>query len=150
MGLFKEFKDDFSQAVNELVPGDVPEKEVEPKAQTADNLVVDTIGENVDVASELSKLDGLLEHVEEQPQETTVPRPTPSENFAEHTINTQKEEQIPQMNDIPQPVNTQPVNNNVLSGDVQDETSVITASTVLTGDLRHQDHLIFREPSTEM
>ena len=41
MGLFKEFKDDFSQAVNELVPGDVPEKEVEPKAQTADNLVVD-------------------------------------------------------------------------------------------------------------
>ena len=26
MGLFKEFKDDFSQAVNELVPGDVPEK----------------------------------------------------------------------------------------------------------------------------
>ena len=125
MGLFKEFKDDFSQAVNELVPGDVPEKEVEPKAQTADNLVVDTIGENVDVASELSKLDGLLEHVEEQPQETTVPRPTPSENFAEH-----------KMNDIPQPVNTQPVNNNVLSGDVQDETSVITASTVLTGDLQ--------------
>ena len=30
----------------------------------------------------------------------------------------------------------QPVNNNVLSGDVQDETSVITASTVLTGDLQ--------------
>ena len=136
MGLFKEFKDDFSQAVNELVPGDVPEKEVEPKAQTADNLVVDTIGENVDVASELSKLDGLLEHVEEQPQETTVPRPTPSENFAEHTINTQKEEQIPPMNDIPQPVNTQPVNNNVLSENVQDETSVITASTVLTGDMQ--------------
>lgn len=50
MGLFKEFKDDFSQAVNELVPGDVPEKEVEPKAQTADNLVVDTIGENVDLS----------------------------------------------------------------------------------------------------
>ena len=136
MGLFKEFKDDFSQAVNELVPGDVPEREAEPKAQTADNLVVDTIGENVDVASELSKLDGLLEHVEEQPQETAVPRPTPSENFAEQTINTQKEEQILPMNEIPQPVSTQPVNNNVLSGNVQDETSVITASTVLTGDLQ--------------
>ena len=54
------------------------------------------------------------------------------------------------MNDIPQPVNTQPVNNNVLSGDVQDETSVITASTVLTEIYSHQDHLIFREPSTEM
>ena len=33
MGLFKEFKDDFSQAVNELVPGDVPEKEVETARQ---------------------------------------------------------------------------------------------------------------------
>ena len=62
MGLFKEFKDDFSQAVNELVPGDVPEREVEPKAQTADNLVVDTIGENVDVASELSKLSKICPH----------------------------------------------------------------------------------------
>ena len=28
MGLFKDFKDDFSQAVNEMMPGaDVPEKE---------------------------------------------------------------------------------------------------------------------------
>ena len=56
MGLFKEFKDDFSQAVNELVPGETPEREAEPNATaantsrpTAENLVVDTIGENVDV-----------------------------------------------------------------------------------------------------
>ncbi|WP_443594295.1 polymer-forming cytoskeletal protein [Agathobacter sp.] len=139
MGLFKEFKDDFSQAVNELVPGDVPEREAEPKAQaqTADNLVVDTIGENVDVASELSKLDGLLEHVEEQPQETAVPRPTPSENFAEQTIkNLQEEEQVAQMNEIPAVNNIPEVNNTFISGEVQDETSVITASTVLTGDLQ--------------
>ncbi len=31
MGLFKDFKDDFSQAVNEMMPGDVPEKEERQK-----------------------------------------------------------------------------------------------------------------------
>ena len=46
---------DFSQAVNELVPGAVPEKEVEPKAQTADNLVVDTIG-SIMVADEMRRM----------------------------------------------------------------------------------------------
>ena len=55
MGLFKEFKDDLSSAVNELVPG---VEEVET-TENVDNLVVDTLGEEVDVASELSKLDGL-------------------------------------------------------------------------------------------
>lgn len=134
MGLFKDFKDDFSQAVNELVPGDVPEtpEKKEEKITAADNLVVDTIGENVDVASELSKLDGLLQHVDEAPQpQETAPKATPSANFAEQTIiNTQKEEPVAKMNETPV------VNNTILSGDVQDETSVITASTVLTGDLQ--------------
>ena len=54
MGLFKDFKEDFSQAINELGPDGTPE------TNATDNLVVDTIGENVDVESELSKLDGLL------------------------------------------------------------------------------------------
>ena len=51
MGLFKDFKDDFSQAVNEMMPGaDAPEKE-----NKAEDLVVNTLGEDVDVKSELSK-----------------------------------------------------------------------------------------------
>ena len=63
MGLFKDFKEDFSQAINELGPDGTPE------TNATDNLVVDTIGENVDVESELSKLDGLLETVNnEQPR----------------------------------------------------------------------------------
>lgn len=53
MGLFKEFKDDFSQAMNELVPGGDEPKKVK---DSVDNLVVDTLGEDVDVKSELSKL----------------------------------------------------------------------------------------------
>ena len=144
MGLFKEFKDDFSQAVNELVPGEEPVREAEPKAAaanvsrpTAENLVVDTIGENVDVESELSKLDSLLEHVDETPNAQPVVKPTPSENFAEQTIkNLQEEEQVAQMNEIPAVNNIPEVNNTFISGEVQDETSVITASTVLTGDMQ--------------
>ena len=58
MGLFKDFKEDFSQAVNELVPGGEVENE---------EVVVDTLSEDVDVKSELSKLDGLLEQVKEEP-----------------------------------------------------------------------------------
>ena len=60
MGLFKDFKDDFSQAVNEMMPGaDAPEKE-----NKAEDLVVNTLGEDVDVKSELSKVDGLLVEVQ--------------------------------------------------------------------------------------
>ena len=59
MGLFKDFKEDFSQAAKELLPGD----------ETLENEddVVDTLSEDVDVKSELSKLDGLLEQVKEEP-----------------------------------------------------------------------------------
>ena len=58
MGLFKDFKEDFSQAVNELVPGG---------ERPADNVAVNAKNENVDVKSELSKLDGLLDQVKEEP-----------------------------------------------------------------------------------
>lgn len=62
MGFFKDFKDDLSQAVNELMPG-------EDSLGTENNeedLVVNTLENEVDVESELSKLDGLLEQVTRQ------------------------------------------------------------------------------------
>lgn len=62
MGFFKDFKDDFSQAVNELMPG---EDSLETGNST-DDLVVNTLEGEVDVESELSKLDGLLEQVTRQ------------------------------------------------------------------------------------
>ncbi len=142
MGLFKDFKEDFSQAVNELVPGETPEENT-----TADNLVVDTLGEDVDVESELSKLDGLLEHVNndvkmpeekkvedvEVKEELDVKAPVVEESVIEPVeepliINT-KEEQIEKMNETPV------MNTTIPTGEISDETSVITASTVLTGDL---------------
>ena len=59
MGFFKDFKDDFSQAVNELVPG-------EDSIGTEDELLVDTLEGEPDMEAELSKLDGLLEQVSRQ------------------------------------------------------------------------------------
>ena len=50
MGFFKDFKDDFSQAVNELMPG---EDNLE-STDKDDDMVVNTLEDEVDVASELS------------------------------------------------------------------------------------------------
>lgn len=68
MGFFKDFKEDFSQALNELLPGeDYPE---------ADDIQINTLDNELDVEQELSKLDGLLEQVEKksaQPEVTPEP-----------------------------------------------------------------------------
>ena len=45
MGLFKDFKEDFSQAVNEMMPGN----ETSAKDSKPEELVVNTLGEDVDV-----------------------------------------------------------------------------------------------------
>lgn len=58
MGFFKDFKDDFSQAVGELFPGDDFEDE--------ETIQVNTLDNELDVEQELSKLDGLLEQVEKK------------------------------------------------------------------------------------
>ena len=47
-GFFKDFKDDFSQAVNELVPG-------EDSLGTEDELLVDTLEGEPDMEAEASK-----------------------------------------------------------------------------------------------
>lgn len=62
MSFFKEFKEDLSQAVNELMPGD---DSLSDETMQDSDLMVDTLEDDVDVASELSKLDGLLEKVSE-------------------------------------------------------------------------------------
>ena len=145
MGLFKDFKDDFSQAVNEMMPGaDAPEKE-----NKAEDLVVNTLGEDVDVKSELSKLDGLLEQVQKdggadtQQLESELPpihkedkKPviTPAVDPVINTFNEEKKIMSDTTMETPKP--TAPVMNNKVNPDaVSDETSVITAGTVLTGDI---------------
>ena len=141
MGLFKDFKEDFSQAVNEMMPGsDVPEKE-----EKAEDLVVNTLGEDVDVKSELSKLDGLLEQVKNEPEpikpiEKELPPVHPREE-AKPEMKVTLQEEKKTMSDAT--TNTTPVINikpvtpaaPVNTGAVSDETSVITTGTTLTGDI---------------
>lgn len=120
MGLFKDFKQDFSQAVNELVPGGEVLEE---------NIEVDTLSEDVDVKTELSKLDGLLEQVKEETVKPESVKPVvevpvaPAVKAPVAPVREVKEEKFV----METPVVESPV--------VMDETTVITASTTLTGGL---------------
>ena len=60
MSFFKDFKEDLSQAVNELLPGE----EMKTAVPGQPELVVNTLEQEVDVESELKKLEGLFEKVE--------------------------------------------------------------------------------------
>ena len=131
MGLFKDFKEDFSQAVNELVPGgDVKE------AEKADSLSVDTLSEDVDVKSELSKLDGLLEQVKDAPAaapvqaQVTKEEPVVREAAPEVKVKEEKRMDTTTTTTATEAVQPREV--------IADETSVITASTSLTGDISSQ------------
>lgn len=74
MGFFKEFKDDFSQAVTELMPGE-EENITREDTLGSDDMVVNTLDAEVDTETELSKLNGLLEQVTEAPAAQAVVKP---------------------------------------------------------------------------
>lgn len=134
MGLFKDFKDDFSQAVNELVPGG-------DNLSTNDkdeNLVVDTMSGEVDVQSELSKLDGLLENASSKPVEEVIP--TIREEKKDAPVFPAFKREVEKENrkmDTPNMETVTPVAPvHAAPAQVSDEVSVITATTTLTGDIQ--------------
>ena len=73
MGFFKDFKEDASQAMKELMPQD--DEVLDEEGTDEDDLVVNTLEDELDVESELSKLNGLLESVAKE--ETPVKEPAP-------------------------------------------------------------------------
>ena len=56
MGFFKDFKEDASQAMKELMPQD--DEVLDEEGTDEDDLVVNTLEDELDVESELSKLNG--------------------------------------------------------------------------------------------
>ena len=88
MSFFKDFKEDLSQAVNELLPGEELTGSTLPKQP---DLVVNTLEQEVDVESELKKLEGLFEKVEEPVQ---PPKPAQS---AKPAILTPEEPELPEI-----------------------------------------------------
>lgn len=164
MGFFKDFKDDFSQAVNELMPG---EDSLETEG-TEEELVVNTLESEVDVASELSKLDGLLEQVTKQEKAkasaraaqpaasvpaSAVTEPAASDMAAgtvrqtSHTVNNTIQEErkmadttvTPAATQTPAGAPTMPTAAAMAPMQdktvVSDEVSVITEGTVIKGDI---------------
>ena len=147
MGFFKDFKDDFSQAVNELMPAD----DNLENSTNEDDVEVNTLEGEVDVETELSKLDGLLEQVTKQEAEkaaaarsaaemaarnanapieraaVSVPEPERNETVSNITKATQEERKMADNT-------TAPVTNNQ-STPVSDEVSVITEGTIIKGDI---------------
>ncbi|MCI5492522.1 MAG: polymer-forming cytoskeletal protein [Lachnospiraceae bacterium] len=90
MSFFKDFKEDLSQAARELMPGeDTKQEEFDDDSE----LTVNTLESELDVESELSKLDGLLEKVSKDvkspepaapaataaPEQNVAPQPAPAE-----------------------------------------------------------------------
>ena len=132
MGFFKDFKDDVSQAVNELMPGDTNQDSL----TNDDDLVVNTLEGEVDVESELSKLDGLLEQVTKKeaaqaaaavpPVQQVTPVVTPVQTA--NTMRAAQEERKMADNTIMPTVTPQ-------KAAVADEVSVITEGTIIKGDV---------------
>ncbi len=159
MSFFKDFKEDLSQAVNELLPGEAELKE--EAAQMHPDLVVNTLEQEVDVKSELKKMEGLFEKVgkeavQEGPMILTPESPT---DLAKKPKEVKEEKkaaaviQEEQKQSAIEPVeagqkedtilNTENTENTLtmdsvstLPADVSDEVTVITEGTSLKGDLQ--------------
>lgn len=142
MGFLKDFKDDFSQAVNELMPG---EDNLEAGI-LEDDVEVNTLEGDVDVAAELSKIDELLEKVagqvdakeekKEEPKKEekkevkkdVKPEIKPEVKTEEKIKGEPKvqEEKVMVENTTPEKKELPPV---------VDETSVITKGMIIKGDI---------------
>ena len=163
MGFFKDFKDDFSQAMNDIIPGEEPVNEEET---LNDDLVVNTLEEEVDVESELSKLDGLLEQVSKQEEAAKKtaevkrePAPVKTEDVsaAQNLLSEKLEKELRDMHknalqEENRIMNEAPVNNASTAANmapqtnapVSDEVSVITEGTVIRGDISSNGSLDIR------
>lgn len=159
MGFFKDFKDDFSQAMNEIIPGEEPMKE----DTLNDELVVNTLEEEVDVESELSKLDGLLEQVSKQEEMNKragakvnpVAAKTEEVSAAQNLLSEKLEKELRDMRKNSAQEENKVMNETVanaaasmaatqLTTPATDEVSVITEGTVIHGDISSNGSLDIR------
>ncbi len=158
MSFFKDFKEDFSQAMNELLPGEEELKEEAARMQP--ELVVNTLEQEVDAKSEMKKMEGLFEKVgketAEEPMILTPEEPVKVQKKEEPAAKEVKAERVvqkEQKESVIEPETPEKKEDNVLSTententvtmemtsslpeDVSDEVTVITEGTSLRGDLQ--------------
>lgn len=117
MGFFKEFKDDFSEAVDEIISSD--EGEV-----TSEDDIINTLADNIDVDQEMTKLDGLLEKANEsvmgEPKEDTMVSDVALENNISRGLKEMD-------NNI--------YSNTPVATPASDENAIITTGMTITGDI---------------
>ncbi|SFG47607.1 Polymer-forming protein [Lachnospiraceae bacterium C7] len=142
MGLFKDFKDDFSQAVNEMTPAEA-EKKAGEKAKTIELDVVNKPAtENTTVENELSKLDGLLEKVNDSKMAQSVqqkparPVSQPTQNAADVFVKREERAVTNHIEESRIMANATNDFNQINPSEASEETSVITVGTTLTGDIQ--------------
>ena len=126
MGFFKDFKEDFNDALDEMAGAEeTPNEEV----------MVNTLDGDIDVESELNKLDGLLEQVTKKVE-------TPVANKAEANVTVGTPEEKKSFFDTKRETKmeaprTMDVMGNVAENKTQasDENAVITAGMKITGNV---------------
>ncbi len=127
MGFFKDFKEDFNDALDEMAG---------TEDTSSEEVMVNTLDGDIDVESELNKLDGLLEQVTkkvETPEEKTVEAPVVEEPKVEKKSffsDSKKETKM----EAPK---TMDVMGNAADSNraVSDENAVITAGMKVTGNI---------------
>lgn len=126
MGFFKEFKDDLSEAVDDMIPaGEVADK--------TDDDMINTISDGVDVEGELSKLDGLLEKAvkkveDDKSNEDRVDTMSDSTALEENVAKGFGQLAEPAIK-RPEPISAQP------AIPASDENAIITSGMTISGDL---------------
>ncbi len=134
MGFFKEFKDDLSEAVDEIFPGD---------ASTEGNTGTEkaaAIESDLDAASEFSRLDGLLEKVPAKTENKGTPaaaKQSAAGQSAGSSTKEKKEESMDTKTNEPRQKGeaTAPKLPKFDSAPVSDENAVITSGMTIKGDL---------------
>ncbi len=126
MGFFKDFKEDFNDALDEMAgTEETPNEEV----------MVNTLDGDIDVESELNKLDGLLEQVTKKVE-------TPSVSKPEASINVEPQEERKSFFDTKKETKMEAPRAMEVMGNapetraqVSDENAVITAGMKITGNV---------------
>lgn len=135
MGFLKDFKDDFSQAVNELMPS---EDNLKTTGILEDDVEVNTLEGDIDMAAELSKIDDLLEKVagqvdakSEKTEEKKVEEKKDVKKDIKPEVKTKEEPKTQEEKVMVE--NTTPIKKEL--SPVSDEVSVITKGMIIKGDI---------------
>lgn len=120
MGFFKDFKEDLSETVDEILPVS--------KDDSLEEDMINTISDNVDVSGELDKLDGLLE--------SATMKISEDKDFDKMTENSRLENTIStSLNDIKTKPAGAPMTDFSQKTPASDENAIITPGMTITGDL---------------